>query len=70
MQIVPDEADVDSTVGIGYIYIPLLANNMVLTRAQAFVTTAGTTNATTIQVRNLTKYSSNDCLSSAISIAS
>ena len=39
-------------------------------RAQAMVLTAGTTGATTIQIRNLTKYPSNDALSGAISIAS
>jgi 2-methylaconitate cis-trans-isomerase PrpF len=43
---------------------------MNLIRAQAMVATAGTTNATTVQVRNLTKHASNDALSGAISIAS
>ena len=34
------------------------------------VITAGTTGATTIQIRNMTKHSGNDALSGAISIAS
>ncbi len=68
--IVADGTDVDTTSGVGYFKIPAALNGMNLIRAQAFVTTAGTTNATTIQVRNLTKYSANDALSSAISIAS
>jgi hypothetical protein len=45
-------------------------NAMTLTRAQGFLITAGTTNPTTIQIRNMTKYASNDALSTAISIAS
>ncbi len=49
---------------------PSIINGMNLVRAQARVDTAGTTNATTVQVRNMTKYSSNDALSTAVSIAS
>lgn len=70
VQILADTVDVDTTSGIGYFYIPASMNGWVLTRATAMVATAGTTNATTIQVRNLTKYASNDALSTAISIAS
>lgn len=70
IQLVADATDVDTTSGVTYFKIPQCLNGMNLVRAQAFVTTAGTTNATTIQVRNLTKYSSNDALSTAISIAS
>jgi hypothetical protein len=68
VQLVADDTDVASQ--IAYVRIPSNYNGMTLQRAIADVTTAGTTNATTIQVRNMTKYSSNDALSSAISIAS
>lgn len=68
VQLVPDDTDVASQ--IQYVRIPSNYNGMTLQRAIADVTTPGTTNATTVQVRNLTKYSSNDALSSAISIAS
>jgi hypothetical protein len=70
MQIVADATDVDTTSGVAYFNVPQAMNGMNLIRAIAFVTTAGTTNATTVQVRNMTKYASNDALSSAISIAS
>lgn len=70
IQIVMDTVDVDTTSGIGYFFVPANMNGMVLVRATAMVATAGTTNATTIQIRNLTKYASNDALSTAISIAS
>lgn len=70
IQLVADATDVDTSSGVAYIRIPQSMNGMNLIRAQADVTTAGTTNATTIQIRNMTKYSSNDALSSAISIAS
>jgi hypothetical protein len=70
LQVVATATEVDSTSGVGYFYVPTPLNGMNLVRATAFVDTAGTTNATTIQVRNLTKYASNDALSSAISIAS
>ncbi len=70
LQLVADGTDVDTTSGIAYFRVPQALNGMNLIRAQADVTTAGTTNATTIQVRNMTKYSSNDALSTAISIAS
>lgn len=65
-----DNTDQVTTDLVGYFFIPSSMNNMVLSRAQAFVLTAGTTNPTTVQVRNLTKYASNDALSTAISIAS
>jgi len=69
-RVVAETTDVDTTSGIFYFWIPQALNGMNLLRATAMVDTAGTTNATTIQVRNLTKYGSNDALSSAISIAS
>lgn len=69
IQVVDAESDVDTT-SIAYFFIPSTLAGMNLTRAQAFVLTAGATNPTTIQVRNLTKYPSNDSLSTAISIAS
>lgn len=49
---------------------PSTWNGCNLSRAQAFTETAGTTNPTTVQVKNLTKYPSNYALSTAISIAS
>lgn len=70
VQVVGTSTDVDTTSGIGYFYIPSTLDGMNLVRATAFVATAGTTGATTVQVRNLTKYASNDALSTAISIAS
>jgi len=70
VQLVADATDVDTTSGVAKVFIPQALNGMNLLRATAMVDTAGTTNATTIQVRNLTKYASNDALSSAISIAS
>jgi len=70
IQIVADTSDVDTTSGIAYFRIPQALNGMNLIRAISDVTTAGTTNATTIQVRNMTKYPSNDALSPAISVAS
>lgn len=69
LQIVADGLDVD-TASLGYFFIPSTMDGMNLVRATAYVETAGTTNATTVQVRNMTKYSSNDALSTAISIAS
>ena len=61
----------DVTTGdIAYFYAPASLNGMNLVRATAMVATAGTTNATTVQVRNLTAHSANDALSTAISIAS
>lgn len=69
MQLVGDSDEVTTSI-VKYFFIPSTLNGMNLVRAQAMVLTAGTTNATTIQVRNLTKYASNDALSTAISIAS
>lgn len=59
-----------TTDHLGYFMVPLTLNGRSLTRAQAAVITAGTSGATTVQVRNMTKYASNDALSGAISIAS
>ena len=54
--------------GKAYIPIPAVLTGMNLIRAQAIVNTAGTTNATTIDIYNVTD--SVDMLSTAISIAS
>ena len=65
------EATTDVTTGDGKLYlppIPAFMNGMNLIRAQACVITAGTTNATTIDIYNVTD--SQDMLSVAISIAS
>jgi hypothetical protein len=71
INLVADGTDVDTTSGVmTNMPIPLLLNGTSLIRATAHVSTAGTTNATTIQVRNMTKHPSNDALSTAISIAS
>ena len=70
MQIVGEDIDVDTTSGIKYVFIPVSMNTFVLYSVIAFTNNPGTTNATTIQVRNMTKYSANDALSSAMSIGS
>lgn len=54
--------------GKAYLTVPSTFNGMDLVRAQATVVTAGTTNATTVMVHNLTQAA--DMLSGAISIAS
>ena len=63
-------ATTDITVADGHAYalVPAMFNGMNLIRAQATVITAGTTNATTIDIYNVTD--SQDMLSTAISIAS
>lgn len=60
--------DVSAADGKAYIAIPECMNGMNLVRANAVVNTAGTTNATTIDIYNVTD--SHDMLSTAISIAS
>jgi len=64
------EATVSLTVADGKIYVPIppALNGMNLASANAIVNTAGTTNATTIDIYNFTD--SCDMLSGAISIAS
>jgi hypothetical protein len=69
VQVTATATDV-TTSDIAYFYAPASLNGMNLVRATAMVATAGTTNATTVQVRNLTAHSANDALSTAISIAS
>ena len=64
------DAVTEVNLDVAYFFIPAAMDGMNLVRATAMVLTAGTTNPTTIQVRNLTKYPSNDALSTAISIAS
>lgn len=59
-----------TTGHLNYFMIPEAMNTKSLIRAEAATITAGTTGATTIQTRNMTKYASNDALSGAISIAS
>ena len=54
--------------GVGYIVIPAECNGMNLISARADVITAGTTNASTFDIYNVTD--STSMLSSAISIAS
>jgi hypothetical protein len=70
LNVVPDTVAVDTATGIKYLPIPSTADGMNLILARAFVTTAGVTNPTTIQVRNMTKYPANDSLTAAMSIAS
>jgi hypothetical protein len=60
--------DVATGDGKGYFVVPACLNGMNLIRAQAVVITAGTTNATTIAIYNVTD--SVDMLSGNISIAS
>lgn len=60
--------DVATGDGKAYITIPEALNGMNLVRAQATVVTAGTTNATTVMIYNVTQTA--DMLSGAISIAS
>lgn len=68
IQVTAGDAEVATGDGQAYITIPEALNGMNLVRAQATVVTAGTTNATTVMVHNLTDAS--DMLSGAISIAS
>tara|TARA_R110000851_G_scaffold65195_3_gene148019 strand:- start:2313 stop:2756 length:444 start_codon:yes stop_codon:yes gene_type:complete len=60
--------DIATGDGAAYMVIPDILNGFNLTRAQAVVITAGTTNATTVQVHNLTQAA--DMLTGLISIAS
>ena len=57
-----------SVAGVGYIIIPAECNGMNLISARADVITAGTTNASTFDIYNVTDGTT--MLSSAISIAS
>jgi hypothetical protein len=68
--VVPSITQVDTASGVQYLPIPEMANGMDLINAKAFTITAGVTGATTVQVRNMTKYPANDSLTSAMSIAS
>ena len=65
---VDSTTDVSVADGKAYVAIPECMNWMNLVRANAVVNTAGTTNATTIDIYNITD--SHDMLSTAISIAS
>jgi hypothetical protein len=69
LSIVPDLSDVDTT-GIKYLPIPAICDGMDLVRVKAFTITAGVTNPTTVQVRNMTAYPGNDALDTPMSIAS
>lgn len=68
IQVFDGATDVSTGDGKAYLTIPEELNGYNLTRAQATVVTAGTTNATTVMVHN--KTDSQDMLSGAISIAS
>jgi hypothetical protein len=70
VQVVADTNSVDTSSGVAYVRVPVQLNGKYIGYGNADVTTAGTTNPTTIQVRNMTKYSSNDVFTSPISIAS
>lgn len=65
-----EDTTTDVTVKDYYFPIPTVFNGLVLKSAKLKVITAGTTNATTGQIRNITKYASNDALSTSMSIAS
>jgi len=66
--VVEPATDLEVADGQAFIQIPSELNTMLLSRATASVQTAGTTNATTIDIYNLTD--TVDMLSGAISIAS
>jgi hypothetical protein len=68
VQVTDGTTDVAIGDGKAYITIPEALNGMNLVRAQATVVTAGTTNATTVQIHN--KTDAQDMLSGNISIAS
>lgn len=73
IQIVNPTTTVDASSGLFYLRAPSEINGMNLYRAQAFVNTAsasGTSASMTVQVRNMTKYLSNDALSTPIIIGS
>jgi hypothetical protein len=70
LAIVPDTIAIDTSTGVKWLPIPSTVGGMNLIAVKAFVTTAGVTGATTIQVRNMTKYPANDSLTAAMSIAS
>ncbi len=70
IQIVEHGLDVDITSGIFYFRIPTELDGKNLIRAQGFVDTgsSGSSGSTVIQVRNMTKYASNDALATPIII--
>jgi len=70
IEVVVFDSGTDVTTGDGKAYVTIPSNmaGMNLVRAQATVVTAGTTNATTVMIHNLTD--TVDMLSGAISIAS
>lgn len=68
LQVTASDGDVSTGDAQAIFVIPEALNGMDLVRAQAVVYTAGTTNATTIMIRNKTDTA--DMLSGAISIAS
>lgn len=69
-QVVERTTDVDTTSGIFYFRIPTEFNGKSIVRAIGFVDTAsiGSSASTVVQIRNTTKYPSNDALSSPIII--
>lgn len=68
LQVTAFDANVATGDGQAIFVIPAALNGMNLIRAEAVVYTAGTTNATTVMIRN--KTDTQDMLSGAISIAS
>lgn len=70
IQVVHELESVDVDIHRGYFFVPQTMNGMTLVRATAMVETPGVTGSTTVQIRNMTKYPSNNALSTAISIAS
>ena len=66
--VIDSTTDLSVADGKAYVPVPVALNGMNLIRAQAIVNTAGTTNATTMDIYNVTD--SVDMLSGAISIAS
>ncbi len=71
IQIVNPTTTVDASSGLFYLRAPSEINGMNLYRAQAFVNTASsseTSASMAVQIRNMTKYSSNDILSTPVII--
>jgi hypothetical protein len=70
MCVVVVDAETDLVAQVAYVAIPSKLNGLSLTRVEGFNITAGVTGNTTIQVRNITKYPSNDALVTPITIPS
>lgn len=70
IQVVTSDTSVDTTTGLFYFRCPSELNGLNIYRVQGFLNTAGLTGDYTIQVRNMTKYSSNDALIIPLTIPS